>query len=395
MSGKKYLIVYVGFNGFPEGYAPGERQRLISRSLVELDNRVIILSRKGTNNRDYIKLPFHGIKDGMEYIFTSGSAYRPKSFIKRNILKIIGVIGELFFLVYLRLHHRINYLIFYSRDIRLLKYYSLLSKILHYKIIIDYTELASSFEEKKIFFKKFETKSPFYTNGAFCISSYLLNTVQKLNPALPLIKVPIICDIGGIEKIAARPKQTDYFLYCGTLHYIDIIEFILKSFEKAATGITELYLIVSGNDKNKEKLNLLINKSQKNKLIKVFSDLNYNDLIGYYKSALALLIPLRSTVQDISRFPHKIGEYSASGRPVISMKYGEIAIYFTDMGNALLADDYSLEKFRKMMEFVINNQAKATEIGLNGKLVASSFFDYRAIGPQIIKLFDKLSTNNR
>ena len=97
-----------------------------------------------------------------------------------------------------------------------------------------------------------------------------------------------------------------------------------------------------------------------------------------YKNAIALLIPLRPTFQDIARFPHKTGEYLASENPVISTNYGEVKYYFKDMENMLLADRYDIILFAKKMQFVITNPMEAKKIGKHGKAVASHIFDYRA-----------------
>ncbi len=393
MSDDGLLFVYVGFNGFPEGFAPGERQRLISRALTEAGNRVIILSRKGSHLKNNINLPFRGIIQGIEYIYTSGSAYRKNSFLIRNISKLIGVAGEFYFLMRLGLFHRIHFVIFYSRDIKYLRYYSLLSKILRFKIIIDFTELASSWEAENTQYKKFEKLSPHYAHGAFCISSALLGSVKNLRRTLPLLKLPAICDLHKIENIIAPPRDSPYLLFCGTLFYMEIIEFILLSFEKANTKNTNLYLVVNGGEAEKTHLESLLLGNTKRKNISVYSQLEYDYLIGLYKNALALLIPLRNTLQDIYRFPHKIGEYTASGRPLITTNVGEVKEYFTDMENALIASDYTTEKFIEKIEYVIDNPQSITSIGLKGKQVAAENFDYRAIGPKILQFLDLVRNN--
>jgi glycosyltransferase involved in cell wall biosynthesis len=92
------------------------------------------------------------------------------------------------------------------------------------------------------------------------------------------------------------------------------------------------------------------------------------------------LIPLRPTYQDVARFPHKIGEYLASGNPVISTNYGEVKFYFKDMDNMLIADSYDVNEFAEKMRFVINNMSEVKKIGLNGRDLAWNKFNYKMQG---------------
>ena len=71
------------------------------------------------------------------------------------------------------------------------------------------------------------------------------------------------------------------------------------------------------------------------------SNIAYQDLLSLYKRADVLLIPLRDTIQDNARFPHKIGEYTASKRPILSTNSGELKYYFKDGVSALLTEEYS------------------------------------------------------
>ena len=97
----------------------------------------------------------------------------------------------------------------------------------------------------------------------------------------------------------------------------------------------------------------------------------------------ALLIPLRPTIQDEARFPHKIGEYLASGNPVIATNYGEIKYYFEDKKNMLIADDYDIKKFAAKMKYVLEFPNEAKVIGLKGKEVALENFNYKTFGAKI------------
>jgi len=77
----------------------------------------------------------------------------------------------------------------------------------------------------------------------------------------------------------------------------------------------------------------------------LYNNIPYATLISLYKSADLLIIPLRNNIQDVARFPHKVSEYTASKRPLISSKIGELKHYFVNKESALLAVEYSVNMY--------------------------------------------------
>jgi glycosyltransferase involved in cell wall biosynthesis len=173
-------------------------------------------------------------------------------------------------------------------------------------------------------------------------------------------------------------------MYCGTIEYVQVIEFIVDVFYelKEASGFNGLLiLVISGY--NPDKLNQVkhtILKANLQDFVIIKSNIEYSKLIGLYKNAIALLIPLRKTVQDMARFPHKIGEYTASRRPIISTCLGEVAYYLHHMESAFLAEEYDVKKYLEMLLPVITNDDLLNEIGQKGYDVGIENFHYKNYG---------------
>jgi glycosyltransferase involved in cell wall biosynthesis len=185
------------------------------------------------------------------------------------------------------------------------------------------------------------------------ISRFLDEHLKEKNNGAKTLIIPPICDFEYFKKInIINESNESYFLYCGSTAYIDVIFFIVDSFEKVKNEKSiKLYLVLNGIISN-QLMELL---DQKRENIKVFSNLDYIKLIALYKNAIALLIPLRNTPQDEARFPQKICEYLASEKIIISTNYGEVKHYFKDMDNALIADEYNEIVYAKKMEWLILN----------------------------------------
>jgi len=113
---------------------------------------------------------------------------------------------------------------------------------------------------------------------------------------------------------------------------------------------------------------------------------SYDDLIGYYKNARALLIPLQENLQDKARFPFKISEYTAAARPIITSDSGAVVEFFKDGENALLAKTGRISDFSAKLNFILENPQKAEQIGMNGYALGQNYFNYKSYRSTLLKL---------
>ncbi len=97
-----------------------------------------------------------------------------------------------------------------------------------------------------------------------------------------------------------------------------------------------------------------IERSAVKERILIYSNVPYTDLINLYRNSEALIIPMRNTDQDKARFPHKISEYCASDRPIITNSIGEISNYFNE-SNAYLCSEYDEQKYADVMDLLFLN----------------------------------------
>lgn len=383
---KKKHIVYLGCSGFPYGMAEVQKIILISKSLVNTGNMVTVICRSGLHNvLNHPELKATGNYQGIDFVYTSGSPFRSNSFFVRIFLKVKAVANEFLTLKKMKKNNKLDYAILSSNRYLAILYFVFLSKVFKFKTIFNYVEYYPGQKKEWYQFGKklndilFDKYGPQHVDAVLPISEFLINNFQKVAPQKKYLKIPVLTDIKRYDGIEILNGQK-YFIYCGDAAYNEIIKFIIDSFEKLKAPATFLYLVINGMEKDMlEVRNYIDNSSCKDK-IKIFSKLSDKTLSEYYKNAVALLIPLRPTLQDKARFPHKIGEYLASGNPVISTNYGEVTYYFRDMENMLIAERYDVNLFSAKMQFIIDNPADAKEIGIRGKNIVLNIFDYRAMG---------------
>lgn len=384
---KHTRIVFAGTNGFPFGLAQMERQKLISKGLMANGVEVLVMSRYGTQEEGKPKEEFNSSTfDGISFVYACGNPYRPHSFLQRNLLKLIGLINE-FFIVRRekrkadRLVLLVSTLTFYN-----LFYYRLISWLLRVPMVIDNIEYFSSMQIPKSRWVQFDNRlydrySFRFTDKTIAISDFLLNQARQGAPSKPVLKIPSIVDFSRFR--SEKKASHDFFLYCGQAAYLEVIEFILEAFEQMANGTYELYLVSNGYPDAMERLINRISASPKAAQIRLFSGLPFQELVDLYCTSKALLIPLRETKQDIARFPHKIGEYCAAGKPIVSTRVGEVATYFQDGETALLASAYDVSQYAAKMQEVIEDPMRAEQIGRQSFELGKKSFDHIYLGSKI------------
>nr|MUH39296.1 glycosyltransferase [Zobellia laminariae] len=389
-------IVFMGEIRFPYGLAAVQRLTLMAKAFIHEGCRVTVICRKGSWNQDEHKdFEYKGNFEGIDYIYTSKDVHRPKSFFGRNVQKIKGIIGELRYLRELKKHDRIDLAIVPNREVKHALRYLLFSYFYKIPTATNFVEMASSMEHRTGFLQRINDRLidswvlKKY-NGALPISDRLMNHYNQKSPSKPALKLPILCDFEKFN-IPRGNQEEPYFLYCGSIRYKEVFNFVIEAYKSLNVDEhTKLYMIVSGGSKKETaQLEDEINSSFTTQPIKLYTNIPYEKLVYLYTNAIALLIPLRPTIQDTSRFPHKIGEYLASGNPVVTTAVGEIMNYFEDGKTALVANKYDVTSFAQKMRYVIDNPEKSVEIGLNGKELGLREFDYRAHGK---KMLDFLKT---
>lgn len=392
-------VVFLGEAKFPYGLASIQRMTLMGKALVHEGIKVTVVCRKGSwRTGEHTDFDYQGIFEGIDYIYTSKTVHRPNGFVKRTLNKLVGVYEEFKYLRRLKRNGKISLAILSNRKFVHVVRYLFIAKYLNFPIALNLVEMASAIQTRRRGLKGinnyvFDKWLIRFFDGALPISDKLHDYYMKISPNKPCIKLPIICDFDKFK--VDRKKVPSYFLYCGSIEYRQVIDFVVSSFKSLDNKTnTLLYMIVSGGGKKETKrLQEQLNNEFVHGQIKLFSNIPYSQLVDLYRNATALLIPLRHTVQDASRFPHKLGEYLASGNPVITTNVGEIRKYFNDGETALICEKYDEEDFAKKMQFVLENVEVAKRIGESGKIMGFKEFDYRTHGKVIIKFIGEIQGN--
>lgn len=381
-------VVWLGESGFPYGMAAIQKTIVLADTLTKAGAQVNVINRKGTfDPGQHSSLGAKGKYKGINYVYASGTIYRPQNIFTRNFMKIKGAMNEFAYLWKMRSKNKLQIAIVSNMSFMQTLLYRFYGVLLNFPVLLIFVEMASKMKHREGALLKindylvdnFLVKR---MSGVLPISEFLIEYYQTVAPGKPFLKIPSMCDFENFN-IPKRKIEQSYFLFCGAFDYREVIDFILESFGRLDDDLDiKLFLIVSGGSpKQYEEFNNYLRTHNLTDKTRVFSNIPFSELVDLYINADALLIPLRPTEQDIARFPHKISEYTATGNPIISTNYGEVKHYFTDGENALIASSFDTSEFANKMKFVIDNPEKAKQVGLRGKELGLNEFSHLKYGP--------------
>lgn len=365
-------ILFCGGSNYPSNdNAPTNRYIAIAK-VMGFENEIIFVNRIPVLE----KKSFSGEVE-FDVIDVSGQKYRPESFLKRSLFKLFSPVFEFLTIRKLSKEKKVDWVNIYTQFFGLCLFYYFLSKLFRFKTILHYVEIRSQIKGRSFFLRcndyLYDNYVMFLFDRYIPISHFLDRHLKEKNTKVNTLIIPPICDFQFFNAVeSAKQFDVPYLLYCGSAAYSEVILFIIESFKKIKSIDTiHLHLVLNGI-KSEQIKNLL---EQNEDRIKVFSSLEYTDLIGLYKSSLALLIPLRNIEQDQARFPQKIAEYIAAEKVIISTNFGEVKHYFQDLNNAVLADEYDTESYSNKMDWVIENKLNLSDIEFKAYETGKKHFD--------------------
>ncbi len=339
-------IVFVGLSGVPyTGRACDSRLANIANLLVE-NCTIEILNRYSSSKNK----PLDGISLDPKVQTKEIVISRQTNRFISIIYYCISLILEPFYIIKSNKKEQIDWLHLYSGHYIDFLVYRLIAKIIGAKILYEYVEYRSEKNSKGIYHKINNYLCDFHGaklwDACFCISNFLINKAQRVNPSLPVTKVTPIGDFelfNSIHKSVCIKKP--YVMFCGHAGYFDVVKFIIDSFNTSKSSKTKELLLVLGG--NAEQINRV---REYDKHCIIMNKIPYEELIAFYKNSFALMIPLRETLEDIARFPNKICEYTAAHGLIVTTQNGEMGYYFENGVNAIVADNCTVASIARRLD---------------------------------------------
>lgn len=378
-------IVFVGLSGVPfSNRAADVRVGAFADLFVKCGYKVEIINR------------FSMIKNSEEKLYRIYEPFKslsPSNKLTSSILYTIALIIEPLIILRSHVKERIDVLHVYSGHFADFLVYRLICWLIGAKLINQYCEARSSFEYRNLYHSingfLVDRVSPKIWDGAICISHYLESCCKHVNRNVKTILVYPLCDFSFFDQCKTTHQVPAYFLLCASVAYREIIDFVLEAYRRSSVKEKiQLRLVLAGDAK------VISMFKEQNPDVIIESKLPYIDLIKRYKEALALLIPLRNTIQDIARFPNKTCEYCAAKGVIITSNVGEMKYVFKDMENALVTTNYSIDEFIDKMDWIGSHPNEIDKIKEESYNTGLKYFSDEAYSQQLKSFIESITNKS-
>jgi len=237
-----------------------------------------------------------------------------------------------------------------------------------------------------------EKHSRRFADGHLVISMYLFNRILKMGFQQKNVKIHKMgCDINkyqGLSKEMSREflsinPNSKIFVYLGKLYHKDH-KLLVESFA--------LLLKKTGKD-----VELFIVGNNTPLAFDLPPEIHYTGWVSkeeykHYLSASDIcLLPLSLTKANKARWPSKITDYLAAGKPVIATSAGDVEEIFGRKNIGILIRNSSIESFMKAMLDILRDEQKWNFYGKNSKEYARENLDWNILVSKTVQFFQRIT----
>jgi glycosyltransferase involved in cell wall biosynthesis len=416
-------VVVVGvWLRFPHGMATTKRVELVCRGLLETGADVRVLCLQAAEIPPVIEnRAARGRYRGIPFLYASGTPLRRRSFIARRLVALHGWVTGACCLMALRRRGQIDviYLSALSERLRPHRLFLLaLLRLLGVPVVLEVNERPWSLRADRTASERLV--SPLAgMDGVVVISHALADWARveasRLGRVLQVVELPILVDVdewaspgtpappattapgsmaAGPATAAASPAAAQTVLFAGSPIWRDTIGFLLESMRVVWESRLDCGLVITGINPAQPEARWLVDLMESGRLderVEIAGYVTRTDLRERMARADALLIPLFDDIQSRARFPTKLGEYLASGRPVVTSAVGEVSLYVRDGETAFVAAPGDVVSYAGQVCAALTDRERAERIGRAGRELAGRAFDYRRHGLPLRAALDEVA----
>jgi len=180
-------------------------------------------------------------------------------------------------------------------------------------------------------------------------------------------------------------KETKLLAFLGT-HQSDL-DLALKALNLILRYEPDINFLIIG-----KKSSIVREKAAKLGVIKNIIQTGWcsgEELPLYLSAADAFLLPMKNNPANLARWPNKIGEYAAAGRPTISTKVGDVAELIEKEKIGLVSEVNSQDFASKIM-LILQNRNLSEKMGKKARDVAENKFAIDIQGLKIKSIYEAL-----
>jgi glycosyltransferase involved in cell wall biosynthesis len=392
---KRMNLVFMGIFPYPQGMAGTKRiQHTIDafKTDPEVEMRVIVLYQPAKSNL------LRGIHAGTVYETVLGdlSGIKRTLFLPLLYLRTVLSLRRAYRSGYKNILY--NYGPISADNVIPLRY----AKDLGYKIILDIVEdyeaanCISSTSLKRLKVVATNWLSPETVNiasGIVVISEHLKRKYTGLTRGqVPVHYRPISVRMDRIPIRKRNNESAVSLFYAGSFGKKEGLSVLIDAFDSLAVDNKAVRLVLTGQG-TAEDMRAFSSRVKGSPFRDRIGYKGYLEDDEYYETLCASDIPCM-TRTDLAYahggFPFKLGEYLASGKPVVASRVSDVGLFLTDRDNAMLVKPGDSEAIVNAVKYLVDHPDISRMIGERGRKTAASHFEYKHQGDALLSYIKAL-----
>lgn len=190
-----------------------------------------------------------------------------------------------------------------------------------------------------------------------------------------------------------NPEYGRYIGYCGNMREDDGMSILIKSFAIIALKYPEVSLILAGESDDIPTYKELVSKLKLDDRVRFLGHVSRDQVPILLCNAEILVLASPTSDRACATMPCKVGEYLATGNPVVVTGLGEINKFLVDRESAYLSEPDSPEAFAKKLDEALIDTEKSRIVGERGRIVASQNFSSAMLSNDITNFYSRVIAN--
>jgi len=185
-------------------------------------------------------------------------------------------------------------------------------------------------------------------------------------------------EIKPLDKDIAREtlglnQESQILVSMGNTYMGDSLQNLFQAFSRVTEEISNVYLLMVGRVDLENRPRKVKNCYRQIAGHVIFRIDQPFELVPYYLAAAdALILPMDDIPLERARYPIRVGDYLASGRPIVSNAVGEVRKVFREGESALLSSPEDVASFSENMVRVLRSEELQKELGKRARNMAIS-----------------------
>ena len=386
--------------GFPNGLASTVRVASLARGLQEQGRpvRVLCLGPSEVPSLGVRNAEARGRADGVDFEYTGGRTTRGRNGLEQAWLVLRGLAAGVGRVLELHRRERVDAVVVSSDKLIVVPLFWPVARLCGAAYLCEQSEEPFYQVERSAAWRGLSAvlTHTLYRlfDGAIVISAHLARYMRaRMRRGARLLRIPILLDAEPFGRSAGPgPVEGAYVAFCGTLNEVkDGVLTLAKAFAEVCPEFPGLRLVLIGDSPKVSQIprvRAFVEGLGIAERVVFVGIVARHELPAYLDRAAVLALARPSSLQASAGFPTKLGEYLATGRPVVVTRTGEIDTYLEDGVNVYFAPPDDASAFADRLRHVLRHPAEAALVGRKGREATLESFDFRANGRRIREFVD-------